>query len=164
MLIPIGIVSALVVIELVAAAVLMPTAQQTDTVARKLVAAREGEEIDKPGAIDEDARTEDLREVTLGKFPVTRYNPENDSTLNVDLELVGVVLASDVDLMKQRLASNENRVKEQVIMTLLSSSPADLSDPGLGLIKRQIAEKVNRALGRTLVREVLITRFNFVER
>ncbi|QDU88223.1 Flagellar basal body-associated protein FliL [Pirellulimonas nuda] len=164
LLIPIGIVSALVVVELVAAAVLMPTAQQTDAVARELAAARAGKEADNTSELADGVSGEDLREVELGKIPVTRYNPENDTTLNIDLELYAVVLADDEALMKQRLESNASRVKEQIILTLLSSNTADLSDPGLGLIKRRISDKVNRALGRTLVREVLVTKFNFVER
>ncbi len=164
LLVPIGIVSALVVVELVAAAVLLPTAQQTDAVARELAAARAGEDSDTASGPEENFSGEDLREVELGKIPVTRYNPESDTTLNIDIELFAVVLADDVDLMQTRLAANASRVKEQIILTLLSSNTADLSDPGLGLIKRRISDKVNRALGRTLVREVLVTKFNFVER
>ena len=32
------------------------------------------------------------------------------------------------------------------------------------MIKRQILEKTNRALGEPLIKEVLISKFNFVER
>jgi flagellar FliL protein len=40
----------------------------------------------------------------------------------------------------------------------------DLTNAGLGLIKRQILEKTNRALGQPLLKEVLFSKFNFVER
>ena len=40
----------------------------------------------------------------------------------------------------------------------------DLTDAGLGLIKRQILEKTNRAMGQPLLKEVLFSKFNFVER
>jgi flagellar FliL protein len=49
-------------------------------------------------------------------------------------------------------------------MTLHAADTADLSDAELGLIKRKILEKTNRALGKPLVREVLFSKFNFVER
>ena len=49
-------------------------------------------------------------------------------------------------------------------MTLHAAQAKDLSDAGLGLIKRQILEKTNRALGHPMLREVLFSKFNFVER
>jgi hypothetical protein len=49
-------------------------------------------------------------------------------------------------------------------MTLHGAESADLTDAGLGLIKRRILEKTNRALGQPLLKEVLFSKFNFVER
>jgi flagellar FliL protein len=45
-----------------------------------------------------------------------------------------------------------------------SAESADLTDAGLGLIKRQLLEKTNRALGEPMLKEVLFSKFNFVER
>ena len=39
-----------------------------------------------------------------------------------------------------------------------------MTDAGLGLIKRQLLEKTNRALGEPMLKEVLFSKFNFVER
>ena len=40
----------------------------------------------------------------------------------------------------------------------------DLTDAGLGLIKRMILEKSNRALGKPLLHEAIFSRFSFEER
>jgi flagellar FliL protein len=49
-------------------------------------------------------------------------------------------------------------------MTLHGAESSDLTDSGLGLLKRRILEKTNRALGLPLLREVLFSKFSFVER
>lgn len=160
----------LVLVQVVGAAILLPTANETEALAKQLAAAEEGEEVTEPDAsgttiTDAQTRTEEEAvEVELGPFSVTRYNPETDATINIDFELFATVLAEEHDEFNTQFASNRNRLREQVIFTLHSADANDLTDPGLGLIKRQILEKSNRALGKPLVREILMTRFNFVER
>ena len=56
------------------------------------------------------------------------------------------------------------RLNEQVTIAIRGMQSADFTDPGLGLIKRIILEKTNRALGKPLVREAIISQFSFVER
>jgi flagellar FliL protein len=55
-------------------------------------------------------------------------------------------------------------MNEQVTIAIRGMQPADFTDPGLGLIKRVILEKVNRALGKSIVREAIFSEFSFVER
>ena len=74
------------------------------------------------------------------------------------------MLAADQAEFEHLFEKNKVRVREQVIMTLHAAESKDLSDAGLGLIKRQILEKTNRALGHPLLNEVLFSKFNFVER
>jgi hypothetical protein len=50
------------------------------------------------------------------------------------------------------------------MLTIHGADSADLANAGLGLIKRQILEKTNRTLGRPMLREVVFTKLNFVER
>ena len=50
------------------------------------------------------------------------------------------------------------------MMLLVAAEPSDLTHTGLGLIKSKILEKTNPALGEPIVREVLFSKFNFVER
>jgi flagellar basal body-associated protein FliL len=74
------------------------------------------------------------------------------------------VLADDVTDFEHHFENSKARIREQVTMTLHGAESSSLTDAGLGLIKRQILEKTNRALGEPLVKEVLFSKFNFVER
>ena len=55
-------------------------------------------------------------------------------------------------------------LKEQVTIAIRGMQATDFTDPGLGLIKRIILEKTNRALGEPLVREAVFSEFSFIER
>jgi flagellar FliL protein len=162
----IAFVSVVVIVEIVAASMLAPTAQETERLAQQFVAATEGKtahvgEGDHEGA---QGHAEDVREVELGIYNITRYNPKTGTTMAIDFELFAAVLADDVAEFQHLFEQNQARVREQVIMTLHSAESTDLTDAGLGLIKRRILEKTNRALGQPLVAEVLFSKFNFVER
>lgn len=163
-----GIVSFIVIVEVVAASMLIPSAQDTESDARKVLAARQGDEAltGDDGADDSQNKMmlKDTLEFDIGRYNVTRYNPENNTTLIIDFELYGVVLADDQGEFESQFESNKVRVREQVIMTLGGAEVTDLTDPELSLLKRRILEKTNRALGRPLLHEVLFSKFNFVER
>ena len=163
-------ITVVVLVEVVAASMLIPSAQDAESTARKLAAAERGELDDEdPLATDPASEASMLAdketlEVDLGRFNVTRYNPENDTTLIVDFELFGVVLAEEESDFETQYEKNKVRLREQVIMTLGGADSTDLTDAELGLLKRRILEKTNRALGKPLVQEVLFSKFNFVER
>ncbi len=163
-------ISVVVLVEVVAASMLVPNAHDAESTARQLAAAEQGEYADDiaPTAnLADDSSPQagkETLEVDLGRFNVTRYNPENDSTLVVDFELFGVVLADEQTDFDTQFEKNKVRLREQVIMTLGGADSADLTDAELGLLKRRILEKTNRALGKPLVQEVLFSKFNFVER
>jgi flagellar FliL protein len=157
-------VTLVVVVELVAAAMLAPTAQETERLAHEYVAAAEGRAAETAAGADSSGPAQDVREVELGIYNITRYNPTTNTTMAIDFELYGTVLAGDESRFQEVFATNQARLREQVIMSLHTASSSDLTDAGLGLIKRRILEKTNRALGQPLVREVLFSKFNFVER
>jgi flagellar basal body-associated protein FliL len=170
---PIAFVGVIVVLEVVAAAMLLPSSQETEKLAKEFVAASEGHAAEhggEHGSADEhdghgghdDAH--DVREVELGIYNVTRYNPKTNTTLAIDFELYGVVLASDAPEFEHLYENSKARLREQVVMSLHAATSADLVESGLGLIKRRILEKTNRAIGQPLVREVIFSKFNFVER
>ena len=50
-----------------------------------------------------------------------------------------------------------------MLTTIRSAELADLTDPGLGLIKRQILEKTNRALGKPVLQGIVFSDFVAVE-
>lgn len=163
---PIAFVAILVVVQLVAASMLLPSAKETETLARDLARAAEGVEFGDD--ITEDValsdKTEETKEVELGAFNITRFNPDSDKTLNIDFMIFGVVLLEEeVDFLAD-FETSRSRIKEQIVMTMHGAKISDLSSAGLGLIKRQILEKTNRALGKPFLREVVFTKINFVER
>jgi flagellar basal body-associated protein FliL len=160
-------VSVIVVVEIVVAKMIVPTAQETERLAHDLAAASAGHEAEGQEEHAEEGdhgSSHDLREVELGTYNVTRYNPATNTTLAIDFELYGTVLADDVTEFEHQFENSKARIREQVTMTLHGAESSSLTDAGLGLIKRQILEKTNRALGEPILKEVLFSKFNFVER
>jgi flagellar FliL protein len=58
---------------------------------------------------------------------------------------------------------NKIRMRDQVITIIRNAEMADLADPGLGLIKRQILAKTNALLGEPLLKGVIFSDFAVVE-
>jgi flagellar FliL protein len=164
-------VSVIVVVQVVVASMLAPSAKDTEKLAEELVAAAKGkedaghdDEHEKHEAAADGHEEEELHEVELGSFNVTRFNPGTNTTLAIDFEVYGTVLAEEAPEFEHRFEKSNARIREQITMTMHGTESADLTDAGLGLIKRQILEKTNRALGQPLIKEVLFSKFNFVER
>jgi len=161
-------IAVIVVVEVVAASILIPSAQDTERLAQQYVAAGEGHSAPTGHGESDDhgkhGHGEDVNEIEMGTFNVTHFNPATNTTLSIDFELFGAVLAKDSAEFHHHFEKNKIRVREQIIMILHGAESKNLSDAGLGLIKRQILEKTNRALGQPLLREVLFSKFNFVER
>jgi hypothetical protein len=159
-------VSVIVVVQVVVASMLAPSAKDTEKLAEELVAAAKGKE--DAGHDNEhekheaahDGHEEELHEVELGSFNVTRFNPGTNTTLAIDFEVYGTVLAEEAPEFEHRFEKSNARIREQITMTMHGTESADLTDAGLGLI----LEKTNRALGQPLIKEVLFSKFNFVER
>lgn len=105
----------------------------------------------------------DRQEISLGEFTVTSYQPLSNTTLRIDFQLYGVVLAEDSDELMRLLEEHKHRYREQVLVIMRSAEMTDLTDAGLGLIKRKILEKTNRVLGRAILEEVIFSDFSFVE-
>jgi flagellar FliL protein len=159
-------VSVIVIVEIVAAAMLAPSAQETAKLGEQLAAASTGETSaeDEHGEGEAGDHHEQLKEVELGNYNITRFNPATNTTLAIDFELYGTVLEEDATEFHHLFDNSKARIREQVTMTLHGAESSDLTDAGLGLIKRRILEKTNRAMGQPLLKEVLFSKFSFVER
>ncbi|MEO2049169.1 MAG: hypothetical protein ABGX16_21635 [Pirellulales bacterium] len=163
------ILTVVVVVEMVAASALIPGAEETASIGEKLANAelsQQQSEADTEGtgesqAVDPSA---DTIEVNLGVYHVLTYEPDSGTSLNIDFELWGTVLAEDESPFNQLYIVNQRRIEEQVIITIRSTELTDLTAAELGLIKRKILEKTNRALGKPLLREVIFPKFSFLER
>jgi flagellar FliL protein len=114
-----------------------------------------------PTPVEPDAKEE--KEVDLGAYDVSSYQPLSDTTLRISLHLYGTVLVEDeneiIDLMKVK----QQRMREQVLVILRSAELTDLTDAGLGLIKRRILEKTNRTFGKPLLQQIVFSEFSFLE-
>ncbi|MCC6492876.1 MAG: hypothetical protein IT424_07630 [Pirellulales bacterium] len=168
-------VSVIVLLEAGAALALLPTAEDTQRTAQQLADAAHGElqkEGDPPSGgappAAENAHDAEVlpetHEASLGSYHVVSFNPSTGTSTAIDFELFGVVHADDEAEFAERYLVHEKRLNEQVTIAIRSMQPSDFSDPGLGLIKRVILEKVNRALGKSLVREAIFSDFAFMER
>jgi flagellar FliL protein len=171
-----AIVSIIVLLQVTAAAFLIPSPEQTRQAAEKLAHASHGTE--PAGAEHEAAEGEEgghhagdgggeaheTREVKLGSFHVVSFNPKTGTSLSIDFELFGAVLADEEAEFSHLFTAHEKRISEQITIAVRGMEAADLTDPGLGLIKRIILEKTNRALGKPLIREAIISEFSFMER
>jgi len=159
-------VSVIVVVQIVVASMLAPSAQDTAKLAKDIAAAASGQSADTQDEHGKEAKRQEknLKEVDLGTYNITRYNPTTNTTLAIDFELFGTVQEEDAAQFQHHFESSNARIKEQITLTMHSAESADLTDAGLGLLKRQLLEKTNRALGEPMLKEVLFSKFNFVER
>jgi flagellar FliL protein len=101
--------------------------------------------------------------VDLEEFSVSAYQPISNTSLRIDFHLFGIVAIEDEADFLQQFEENRHRFREQVLVIARSAELTDLTDAGLGLIKRRILEKSNEALGRPLLRAVVFSDFSFVE-
>lgn len=168
----VGLIAVIVLLEVVAASMLAPSSLETRMIAEQLATAKDdviGEgDADAESAVDSidaDARQlGETREVALGSYHIVTPHAESQTSINVTFNLFGAVLAEDESLFNELFLSNEQRIKEQVLITMRGMTVTDFTDPNLGLIKRKILEKTNRALGKPLLHEAIISEFAFVER
>lgn len=160
-------ISVIVLIEVAAASMIVPSAEETTKIAEKLAAADAAdEENDVEGNKHgkHAGERKEMREVSLGTYHVLTYNPETGTSLNVDFELYGTVLAEEEPDFFKLYEANQIRIREQILVTIRGTEVTDLTEAGLGLIKRKILEKTNRALGKPLLQEAIFSKFSFIER
>jgi flagellar FliL protein len=157
------IVAVVVVVECLIAHLYLPDAGRVDA----MTAAPLESDLEAALSIDEDGATEENDEsqveIDLGEYTVTAYQPVSSTTMRISFHLYGVLAEEDADEFLARKEENEHRLRERVNTIVRSSDIRDLTDPGLGLIKRKILEKINRTLGKALLRGVIFSDFSFIE-
>lgn len=103
-------------------------------------------------------------EVELGKFSVMAFHPSTtNSTLVIDFHLYGAVKHAEEPDFTALFEANEKRFRDEIITTVRSAELAELTDPGLGLIKRKFLATTNRLLGKPLLQAVVFSDFSFIE-
>lgn len=140
-----------------------------------------------------DSALAERREADLGRFSITAYDQTTNNTILIDFHMYGAVLEEpkehkeeapaadahgghgghgekkpageeeDASKFGKLMKKNKHRFRDQVIVIVRNTSPADLADPALGLIKRQILAKTNSLLGEPLLKEVIFSEFSVVQ-
>ena len=157
-----GIVSFIIIVETTVAYFVFPPAQDTSALETERLGDAPEAEAELEGSAPE-ANEDPLVEFPLGDFTISAFQPVSNTTLRIDFRLFGLAKKDDEEELTSMHAGLEHRFREQVIVTIRSAEITDLSDPGLGLIKRKILEKTNRAFGKSLLQEIIINDFSFVE-
>ena len=129
------------------------------------------------------------REIDLGKFSLTAFDPNSNTTLLIDFHLYGTVavdasdktakeggeghagkggkggesIDEDNSTFGRLFRKNQHRFRDQVIVIIRNATMPDLADPSLGLIKRQILAKTNSLLGEPLLKEIVFSDFAVVQ-
>ena len=102
-------------------------------------------------------------EADMGEFSVAAIQPAANTTLRIAFHMYGIVASQDTAEFSARMKQCQHRFREQVIVTLRGAEVSDLTDAGLGLLKRTILEKTNAMLGKPLVKTVIFSDFSFME-
>jgi len=153
-----GIVLAVTAAEIVAAYLYWPRAEAA-SVSTKVEVPKLPE-----AEPDVEEQSDQLREVDLGEYRITAYQPLSNTTLRIDFHLYGMVLAGKDELaMGDIYKSRSNRLRDQVYVVVRGCDLNDFTDAGLGLLKRRILETTNKTLGQNLVRSVIFSEFSFIE-
>ena len=159
-----SLLSALAATECLVAYVLVPSADQVAAMAD----ARADEQKKKA---EEEARHEEWQtggeevvEVELGQpYSITSHQPASNMTLRIDFDLFATVGPKDKAEFEHLFATHEHRLRDTVIFEIRNAELTDLTDPGLGLIKRRILEKSNALFGKPILRSVVFPQFSYVE-
>lgn len=164
-------VSVIVLLQIAAASMILPSADETAAIASELSTANLAED-DSTKSQDDDASEAEnpllvdgeMIEVPLGNFHSLSHSPKTGSRINIDFELFATILEDEEGEFLDLFTANEHRIREQVQVTVRGADLSDFADPTLGLIKRRILEKINRALGKPLLHEAIFSKFSFEER
>lgn len=143
---------------------IIPSAEDTAAMMQAVLATTEEEDVEDT-LLEEEEVEEELPkiEVDLGEYGITSYQPVTNTTLRIDFHLFATVLETDESDFSSRFTDNQQRMRDQVLVVLRSSEEPDLTDPGLGLIKRKILASINHTLGKPLLQEVVFSDFSLVE-
>ena len=117
----------------------------------------------KGGEAGSDKDPDEQVEVVLGDFSVTTFQPATNTTLRVEFNLYGTVNAKDQKEFLAALEENQHRFRDQVLKIVRSAEITDLTDAGLGLVKRKILEQTKQLIGKPLLRSIIFSDFSFVE-
>ena len=132
-----------------------------------------------------------MRDVELGRFSLTAFDPNSNNSFLIEFHLVGSVVAgnsgkqakvrterdgsgeqgsksgdaaeNDDTAFEKLFKQERSRFRDQVIVIIGNAQISALSDPGLGFIERQILARTNSLLGEPLLKEIRFSDFAVVQ-
>ncbi len=156
------VVGVIVVIECVAAYFLLPSSEKATAMAELAVQNDPPQLTDLEPAEEEEEEVSTV-EIDLDAFNVSSYQPATNTTLRIDLHIYAVVDQENEAEFLTLFEKHRHRIREQILVIIRSAELGDLTDAGLGLIKRRILDKVNKTLEKPLVERIIVSDFSFVE-
>ncbi|ADB18999.1 flagellar basal body-associated protein FliL [Pirellula staleyi DSM 6068] len=157
------VVCVVILTECAVAYVLIPSPEALEAAATKSSEEAEKAASDASTTTDGTTPTAAEMEVDLGKFNVVVHQPGANLTLRINFHLIGTVPSEKHEEFGKLLTHNQHRLRDQIIYEIRNSAIADLTDPGLGLIKRRILAKSNDLLGAPMLTTVVFSDFSFIE-
>lgn len=153
-----GFVSAVILVECLAAYFLIPSSAEVEANAKARAEELKKEEEEHHG---EEASHGASVEVELGKYNITVHRPASDVTLRVNFLLIGTVDEHEFAGFEELFEKNQHRLRDKIIFEIRNCDLSDLTDPGLGLIKRRILAKSNELLGKPILQSVVFSEFSY---
>ncbi len=150
--------------EALIAFLFLPTADEVAAAGHGSSAAKGGshDHEELPG-LEHEVADASLRELDLEKYSLTIPNMKTGTSYRVDFHLWGVVAAEHQNEFEHLYEQNKHRLRDQIGTIIRRAEPAELAEPGLGLIKRAISTKVNQTLGKPVLHGVVFSEFVFYE-
>ena len=152
-------VGGVILMECLAAYFMIPSS--ADVEAQSKARAEEKQHDKEHSAGEHEESHGDSIEVELGKYNVTVHRPASDVTLRVTFLLIGTVDEHEHEGFDLLLEKNQHRLRDKIILEIRNCELSDLTDPGLGLIKRRILAKSNELLGKPILQSVVFSEFSY---
>jgi flagellar FliL protein len=155
-----GIVSVVILVECLAAYCLIPSSAEVEANAKARAEEHQKEEEEHHGEEHGESHGTSV-EVELGKYNITVHRPASDVTLRVSFLLIGTVDEHEHEGFEALFEKNQHRLRDKIIFEIRNCELSDLTDPGLGLIKRRILAKSNELLGKPILQSVVFSEFSY---
>ena len=110
----------------------------------------------KPAEQSGDTSYEGEGNAKLGNYSVKMFDPVSRTTLRTDFSLEGLTTFNDKPDFEKFMQRNQRFFREQVMVTLRNCDSRDLADPRLTLLEKKLVSRVNRSLGKRVLRSAKI--------
>ncbi|MFV1965152.1 MAG: hypothetical protein ACC628_06985 [Pirellulaceae bacterium] len=158
-----GFMGAVVALECLIAYLLFPSLEEVAALAQKRIETQLPAQMAGYDSEIPSQETEAVEEIDLGEYSITVSQPNSSLAVRVDFHMWGTVLEEDIREIKSMMDRHIHRFRDQVLVEVRNSEPADLADPGLALIKRRILEKSNDLFDEPILRSIMFSQFSYFE-